>query len=205
MAPKSIVHPQPPAYQSLELLSCLFISSLYPPQVFWHLFFFIFLLCKGDRSRASFKVNGKAAFSPAHFAVHACHSSASPSLLTLPKSLPVLVIILSVIHPCLPLFFIPHPYLYVFRASTLIFNAFTVFGSLLKPEQTGEHTGFNTGFNDRKESMKEQVLDKKETGLIILASPSCLPLFHQIQSDAVMSRVHFSFDYLSESLSVRGR
>lgn len=37
------------------------------------------------------------------------------------------------------------------------------------------------------------------------ASSSCLPLLYQIQSDAGMSVVLLLFDYLSESLNIRGR
>lgn len=76
-----------------------FSLSLSPPCLvfFCHLFFFNFLLCKTDRSGAGFKVNGKAAFSPARFAVHACHSSAG-SLSPFPLSLYILVFLL-VLHP----------------------------------------------------------------------------------------------------------
>lgn len=75
-----------------SVLSPLFsLSPSQPCLVFsfflWRLFFFIFLLRKTDRSGASFKVNGKAAFSPARFAVHACHSSAS-SLSPFPSPYP---------------------------------------------------------------------------------------------------------------------
>lgn len=78
----------PPFFPSLSTL----------PSFFWHLFFFIFLLRKTDRSGASFKVNGKAAFFPARFAVHACHSSAS-SLPPFPPSLFILVFLFSLLTP----------------------------------------------------------------------------------------------------------
>lgn len=63
-------------------MSCFTSSFSLSPSLsiqlsFFHLFCSHFLLCKTDRSRAGFKVNGKAIFSPAHFAVHACHSRAS--------------------------------------------------------------------------------------------------------------------------------
>lgn len=66
---------QSPEVWKFILVSFFPLSTL--PSFFWHLFFFIFLLRKTDRSRTSFKVNGKAVFSPARFAVHACHFSAS--------------------------------------------------------------------------------------------------------------------------------
>lgn len=42
-------------------------------------------------------------------------------------------------------------------------------------------------------------------GLILSASSSCQPFLYQIQSDAGMSGVLVLFDYLSASLSIRGR
>lgn len=79
-------------------LASFFPFSTLPRFFFWHLFFFIFLLRKTDRSGASFKVNGKAAFSPARYAVHACHSSAS-SLPPFPPSPSILVLLFSLLHP----------------------------------------------------------------------------------------------------------
>ncbi len=55
--------------------------------------------------------------------------------------------------------------------------------------------------------MKGRFLEasEKQTALIMSASSSCLPLLYQIQSDAGMSAVLLLFDYLSVSLSIRGR
>lgn len=55
--------------------------------------------------------------------------------------------------------------------------------------------------------MKGQFLEacEKQTGLIMSACSSCLPYLYQIQSDAGMSVALLLFDYLSVSLSIRGR